>query len=211
MKDDKIVVKDWHRAAGRAIVEAIHGRLGPRHTVSVGGESGSGKSEIATALAEALEAEGLATGILQADDYFIYMSRECDALRRKCLDLVGPREVKLDYLDSHLRAFERGAEDIYKPLAVYQEARFEHEVMPLAGLRVLIAEGTYCTLLEFADTKVFIDRDYRDTLADRAARGRDVMDEFAEKILAIEHGTVCEHKAMADIVVHADGTIEMPA
>jgi len=208
MKDDKIVVKAWHRSAAGAIVEAYRDRLGARHTVSVGGESGSGKSEIATALADALEAEGLSAGILQADDYFIYMSRECDALRRKCLDLVGPREVKLDYLDAHLRAFKEGAADIYKPVAVYQEARFEHEVMPLAGLRVLIAEGTYCTLLEFADTKVFIDRDYRDTLADRAARGRDVMDAFTEKILEIEHGIVQEHRARADIVIHSGGTIE---
>jgi len=208
MKDDKIAVKEWHRSAARAIVETIRDRLGPRHTVSVGGESGSGKSEIATALADALETEGLSAGILQADDYFIYMSRECDALRRKCLDLVGPREVKLDYLDAHLRAFKQGAEDIYKPVAVYQEARFEHEVMPLAGLRVLIAEGTYCTLLEFADTKVFIERDYRDTLADRTARGRDPMDAFTERILKIEHGIVRGHRALADVIVHGDGTIE---
>ncbi len=207
MKDDTIRVKPWHRRAAGAVLETVRDAIGPKYTVSIGGESGSGKSEIATALAEALEAEGLAAGILQADDYFIYMSRECDALRRQCLDLVGPREVKLDYLDAHLRAFKQGADDLYKPVAVYHEARFEHEVMPVGHLRVLLAEGTYCTLLEFADTKVFIDRTVQDTLEDRRGRGRDLMDEFTERILEIEHEIVREHRAMADIVVHADGSI----
>jgi len=208
MRDDKIFIKAWHRAASQAILDQISDEIGEKFTISVGGESGSGKSEIALALKEVLEANGFPTGVLQADDYFIYMSQVCDALRRKCLALVGPNEVKLDFMDCHLRSFKQGVADIYKPIAVYQEARFEREVMPVMNLRVLIAEGTYCTLLEFADSRVFIDRDFHDTLEDRNTRGRDLMDEFTEKILEIEHKIVKEHKQRAKIIVCNDGTIQ---
>ncbi|MCK4465169.1 MAG: hypothetical protein KAU83_05605 [Bacteroidales bacterium] len=208
MKGDKIFVKEWHRRAARAIFNQIRKEIGEKFTISVGGESGSGKSEIALALKEMLENHGLPTGILQADDYFIYMSQVCDTLRRKCIDLVGPGEVKLDFIDCHLRSFKQGAMDIYKPVAVYKEARFEREIMPVKDLRVLIAEGTYCTLLDFADKRVFINRDFHDTIEDRRARGRDLIDEFTEKILEIEHKVIREHKQKAQIIVCKNGTIQ---
>jgi uridine kinase len=209
MKDDKIIVKDWHRRAAASIVGHIVAEVGHRLTLSVAGESGAGKSEIAVALKEDLEARGLPTGILQADDYFIYMSKVCDAMRRKALELVGPGEVKLDFIDCHLRSFKEGAIDLYKPVAVYQEARFDREIMPIGALRVLIAEGTYCTLLEFADRRVFIDRDYRQTQEDRQARGRDLVDEFTNAILQREHEFIREHKPRADFVVHEGGRVEV--
>ncbi|MHC4414026.1 MAG: hypothetical protein ACYS0G_01950 [Planctomycetota bacterium] len=209
MRDDKIFVKEWHRRAGESIAGHIESEIGDKFTLSVAGESGAGKSEIAVALKESLEARRLATGILQADDYFIYMSKVCDAMRRKALELVGPMEVKLDFMDCHLRSFKQGAVELYKPVAVYQEARFEREVMPVAQLRVLIAEGTYCTLLELADRRVFIDRDYRATRQDRRARGRDLEDEHTDRILQREHEFIREHKPLADFVVRADGTVEV--
>ena len=112
-------------------------------------------------------------------------------------------------MDCHLRSFKQGAKDLYKPVAIFQEARFEREVMPVKNLSVLIAEGTYCTLLELVDTRVFIDRDFRDTHKDRINRGRDLMDEFTEKVLKIEHEVVREHKEKAHIIVHKNGTIQI--
>jgi uridine kinase len=209
MKDDRVFVKEWHRRAARLIVDRIEPFAGDRITLSVAGESGAGKSEIAVAIRERLESLGVAAGILQADDYFIYMSRICDAMRRKALELVGPTEVKLDFIDCHLRSFKRGADDLYKPVAVYEEARFEREVMPVADLRVLIAEGTYCMLLEFADRRVFIDRDYHETRRDRRDRARDLEDDYTDAILQREHEIIREHKALADFVVGENGDVEV--
>jgi uridine kinase len=209
MRGDKIFVKDWHRQAAAAIVGHIEARLADKFTLSIAGESGAGKSEIAVALKEDLEARGFATGILQADDYFIYMSKVCDAVRRKAPELVGPGEVKLDFIDCHLRSFKAGAADLYKPVGIYEEARFDREVMPVAALRVLIAEGTYCTLLEFADCRVFVARDYQQTREDRRARGRDLEDEFTNAILQREHEFIREHRPRADFIVHEGGRVEV--
>jgi uridine kinase len=207
MKGDRIFVNDWHRGAVAGILPHIESRLGDKLTVSVAGESGSGKTGIAVALKEALETRGFATGILQADDYFIYLSKACDAVRRKAPEMVGPGEVKLDFIDCHLRSFKAGAVDLYKPVGIYEEARFDREVMPVADLRVLIAEGTYCTLLEFADCRIFVDRDFHQTQEDRRARGRDLEDEFTNSILQREHEFIREHKLHADFIVHEDGSV----
>lgn len=204
-------MKDWCRRAAVSIVERIEPHVGESFTMSVAGECGAGKSETAAAIRKQLESHGIDAGILHADDYFIYMSRTCDAMRRKALELVGPMEVKLDFIDCHLRSFKQGADDLYKPVAVYEEARFEREVMPVADLRVLIAEGTYCTLLEFADRRVLIDRDYHDTRRDRRARARDLEDDYTDAILQREHEIIREHKALADFVVHKNGNVECNA
>ena len=73
---------------------------------------------------------------------------------------------------------------------------------------VLIAEGTYTTLLESALTHVFIDRSYRETRAHREKRKRDAaeLDPFIDTVLEIEHGIISAHKARAQIVIDGDYT-----
>jgi uridine kinase len=94
-------------------------------------------------------------------------------------------------------------------MGVYEEARFDREIMPVADLRVLIAEGTYCTLLEYADCRVFVARDFHQTQEDRRSRGRDLEDEFTNSILQREHEFIREHKPRADFIVHEDGSVDV--
>ena len=156
MRGDIIVVEDHHREAGRLIAAhvapAIDGRE-RRTTITVAGESGSGKSETATAIAEELEKLGIPTAILQQDDYFLHPPRTNDRTRRANICWVGPTEVRLDLLDEHLLAARKGADEVRKPLVIYDEDRIDEEVMDLRGVQVAIAEGTYTTLLDHADTR----------------------------------------------------------
>jgi uridine kinase len=209
MKGDSIIVEPHHVKAARGIIALIEPRISPssaRLTVTIAGQSGSGKSETATALARALEERGTTSAILQQDDYFVYPPKTNDSTRRRDIDWVGPREVRLDLLDSHLATFLEGAEEIRKPLVIYEEDRISEEVLPVKGVQVLIAEGTYTTLLENAGSRVFIDRDYRQTRGHREKRSRNAaeLDEFIERVLAIEHEIISGHKARADIIVTSD-------
>jgi hypothetical protein len=79
--------------------------------------------------------------------------------------------------------------------------------MPVKDLRVLIAEGTYTSLLEFADLRVFIDASYHETKKARLERARDLMDEFTAEILEREHRIIREHKSRADFLVSLDGSV----
>ncbi len=212
MRGDTIIVEPHHRAAAQAIVPMLLPRIGSggeRHAVTIAGESGSGKSETATALAEALAEHDISAVILQQDDYFVHPPKTNDSVRRRDIAWVGPGEVRLALLDDHLAAFLSGAESIEKPLVVYEDDRIISETLAFDGARVAIAEGTYTTLLENAGTRIFIARTHEHTRAHREKRKRDAaeLDPFIDEVLRIEHAIICAHEARADIVIAPDYTV----
>jgi uridine kinase len=206
MIGDKLIIEKHHTERAAEIIELLAGRLDTRErlTMSVAGESGAGKSELAYEIYRLLNERGVPSGVLQQDDYFVFPPRTNHEMRRKNLEQVGPYEVKLDFLDSNLRSFQRGESPIYKPLVIYDEDRITREEMDVAGLAVLIAEGTYTTLLEFAQIHIFIDRDYRQTLEARKRRARDKWEPFIQDVLEREHEVISRHLALADLVVAED-------
>lgn len=213
MRGDSIVVEEHHVKAAAGIVELVLPELerhGGRYTITVAGESGSGKSETATALSEALEAAGKSCLILQQDDYFVYPPKTNDRTRRADIAWVGPQEVHLDLLDAHLQAFQEGDSVIEKPLVFYEEDSITSERLDVGEAEVAIAEGTYTTMLSNVDTRVFIDRNYEDTRAHRDKRRRNEaeLDPFIDKVLAIEHGIISAHKALAQLVVNKDYSVK---
>lgn len=213
MRGDTIIVEAHHRAAAEAIVpmivDAVRSAAGGKYTITVAGESGSGKSETATAIADVLEAQGINSVILQQDDYFVYPPRSNDRARRADISWVGPQEVKIELLDSHMRAFLDGETSIEKPLVIYEDDAVTSESMSLEGATVAIAEGTYTTLLENVNTRVFIDRSYEDTRAHREKRKRHAseLDPFIDEVLKLEHGIISAHKPRAHIVIARDYSV----
>ncbi len=206
MIGDKLVIEKHHteRAAEIIGLLAEHLEASRRLTLSVAGESGAGKSELAYEIYRQLNEQGVPSGVLQQDDYFVFPPKTNHEMRRRNLEQVGPYEVKLDFLDSNLRSFKRGESPIYKPLVIYDEDRVTREEMEVDGLVVLIAEGTYTTLLELADVRVFIDRDYHQTLEARKRRARDKWEPFIQDVLEREHEIIFRHLALADLVVAED-------
>ncbi len=213
MRGDIIIVEDHHRAAAARIVEqiapAIEAKQG-RYVITVAGESGSGKSETAQALAEALSERGILAAIYQQDDYFVHPPKTNDRTRRDDISWVGSHEVRLDLLDAHLQLALDGADEVEKPLVIYEEDRIDSEVMDLRGVKVVIAEGTYTSLLEHVDTRVFIARNRLDTAEHRRKRGREGFDPFLEEVLTIEHDIISQHRRLADVVITREYDVEFP-
>jgi uridine kinase len=211
VRGDVIIVEEHHRQAA----ERIATRLAPaiaertrRTTLAVAGESGSGKSEMAQALLDSFEQHDLRTTVLQQDDYFVLPPRQNDAARRRDIGWVGPSEVRLDVLDEHLAAVWAGARSVTKPLVIYAEDRTVEETLDLDGSRVVIAEGTYTTLLEHVDDRIFIARNRLETLAARRRRAREAPDPFIEDVLEIEHRIISAHRARASVIISRDYEVE---
>jgi uridine kinase len=204
---DKLIIKDKHRRAALQIAGRILPGLETSnriYTITIAGESGSGKSETAQALANALSDLGFNTIVLQQDDYFVHPPKTNDRTRRQDIRWVGMGEVRLDLLDEHLREARSGAEKLVKPLVVYKEDRITEETRTLRGVSVVIAEGTYTTALKNADTRVFIDLSYIETLQSRLERAREAQDDFLERVLAIEHKIVSAQKPRAHLIINKD-------
>ncbi|HPE69026.1 MAG TPA: hypothetical protein P5560_03675 [Thermotogota bacterium] len=211
MKGDVILVEEHHRNAAQRIVghflheiQATKGKF----AFSVAGESGSGKSETAMALQEELGSKGIASYVFQQDDYFVLPPKSNDARRRKELHWVGTQEVRLDLLDSHLSQALEGCLFLSKPLVLYEEDRISEEKANLEGVKVLIAEGTYTTLLQHVNRRVFINRNRLETMQSRKRRGREPMDPFLEKVLEIEHQIISRHRERSDVVINNDYSVE---
>ena len=211
MRGDVILIGEEHRRAARAIIDALIDIIGSsdrRFTLTVAGESGSGKSETGQTLAEALDEHEVRAVILQQDDYYVLPPKSNDAARRANSCWVGTTEVRLDLLDSHLQAAQAGASSIVKPLAVFDEDRIDEETVSFEGIDVVIAEGVYTSLCDHADRRVFIDRNRLETLQHRLKRGREAFDPFMEQVLTTEHEIISQHRARADIIITRDYDVE---
>ena len=210
MKGDKLVLQDHHKRAASEIVSHIIQDIRKKKTryiITVAGESGSGKSETGKAIADELDKFGIKTLLLGQDDYFVLPPKSNDLKRREDPEWLGPHvEVKLDVLEQNLVDAIHGKKEIIKPLVDYDSNMIEDETINVDGIKVLIAEGTYTSLLKHVDTRIFICRNWLDTLElrQKRMRGNEVGDPFIEQILSIEHKIIAGHKQLADILITKD-------
>jgi uridine kinase len=210
MKGDIVLVEEHHRCAAGVIVTAIIAKIRARtsrYVISVAGESGSGKSETGRAIADELERLGIRSLILGQDDYFVLPPKSNDAKRRADPGWLGPHvEVRLDLMEENVRDAMAGATSVTKPLIDYGVDSVGEERISLEGVSVVIAEGTYTSLLKHVDTRIFIARSRLDTLEHRQKRNRgsEFGDPFIEQILETEHKIIAGHRCLADFIITKD-------
>ena len=212
MLGDKIIIEKRHRDAskiiGQHILNLTKGRP-TNYTITISGESGSGKSETATALSEFLTKNGISNVILRQDDYFIYPPITNNFKRRKEKEWRGMKEVKLDLLDEHIKAFKSGDQFIEKPVIEYDTDIIRKVSFNFCAAKFLIVEGTYTSALSNVDKRVFIDRNFHQTLEHRQKRNRNSseLDDFTTKVLQTEHSIISKHRTLADIIVNSDYSV----
>ena len=210
MIGDRLIIKEHHRYIAEEIVNAIEPALSEasrkelKYIISVAGESGSGKSETGLEIRKSLINRKIKTYVFCQDDYYVFPPKTNHAMRLSNIEQVGPYEVKLDLIEANLFSFKSGQKQIYKPLIDYNANTINHETIDVGLLDVIVVEGTYTSLLEFADCRVFINRTFKQTRKDRIERGREKNDPFIERALESEHKIIRSHKKLADIIIKQD-------
>jgi uridine kinase len=175
-----------------------------RVVIAVAGESGSGKSTTASSLGRELSTRGVSTGLIHQDDYFLRPPRTNHEYRLLDLRHVGPHEVNLELLQSHVDAFLAGRDGVEGPAVDYPANRFVTRHLDFSALQVLIVEGTYVFRLRGIDARIFLDATHEDTKERRRARNRDIDAPVIDRILAIEHEIIEQQAQQADIVIDRD-------
>ena len=157
MIGDIIDIEERHLEPAIKIVNKIKANIlaSEKYAITVGGESGSGKSTLALAIRKVLEDEKIGCYIFHMDDYFKLPPATNHEASFKDINWVGPAEVRLDLLQEHIDAFKNGVAIIEKTLVHYKANNILSEGVNLSAFNVVIAEGTYTTLMENIDTKVF--------------------------------------------------------
>lgn len=211
MLGDKIVIKPHHTKAPEGVYPIIKRKIdslslkGQPVAITIAGESGSGKSEIASEISRIFsERDNIKSFIFHQDDYFIRPPKTNDEARKQKIENVGMHEVRMDLLDKHISYVKQPLlenKKFKKPLIDYDNNIILEETVNISDVEIVLIEGTYTTALKNADIRVFIDRTYIDTLQHRKERGRDKLDAYTEKILKIEHDIISSQKKNADIII----------
>jgi uridine kinase len=204
MRGDILILKEEHRRAASQLASILTGQISRstgKFFITIAGESGAGKSEMAAALKEELELSGIPCLVMQQDDFFVYPPKTNASVRVRTDGDVGPHEVKLDLINDIIKQVKNRSRFIIKPLVIFPEDRIITETIDTGAFRVLIIEGTYTTLLDGVDCRIFIDRNLHDTRTDRQTRNRETQDSFLEKILLREHEIISGHSIKADLII----------
>ena len=211
MKGDKIVIKEDYYKLAEAVLTIIESKLEKPLIITIAGESGSGKSVLATTLNVVLANRKIPSLLIQQDDFFKLPPRSNHENRKKDIHKnVGPVEVHLDKLQEIVNLFLSNPQPskISKPTVNYDLNIIDEETIDIKLINVLIIEGTYTSLLDHVNVKIFMARTYKETFKDRMSRGRESFDPFIEKVLEIEHNIIKEHIKYANIIVGSDFTIK---
>ena len=208
MLGEKCIIGEDFMSVGKKLADLLLPLISDKFIVTVAGESGSGKTGISLSLSKYLTEKGIKNLIIQQDDYFIQPPKTNEMKRRENLSDVGIGEVKLGLLQDHLQQIKDGTKEIVKPLVIFNEDKIVKEKISLLGIKVIIVEGTYTSVLNGVDKRIFIDRIYLETEKERKIKAREVQDKFLEKVLEIEHKIISLHKDKADFVINNEFEID---
>ncbi len=203
MIGDKLTYHSAYKNITRFVISELRDRLisENRICISVGGESGCGKTSLAYALKIDIEnATGRKGYLFHGDDYFKLPPADNHNNRLENIKNVGVNEVNMDILDTHILEFKKGS-SIVKPLVIYEENIIVTEQINGSEFDFCIVEGTYVSLLRNIDYKLFVETTYIDTYSLRLERARDLMTDFNEQVLEIEHQIIKSQSKLADVII----------
>ncbi|NNG00403.1 MAG: uridine kinase [Desulfobacteraceae bacterium] len=203
MLEDVLLIQKKHRTAAGRIVQLID-RIGVDKTIlSIGGESGSGKSVVAHATARLLKTEGVRVKIIHTDNYYKIPPRQRTQWRQaNGIDSVGVGEYDLDLLAKHIDAFKNNRK-AQLPCVDLISDQVDQLSTDFSGIQMIILEGLYA-LSAASDLKTFIDLTYEDTRGAQQLRRKERMDDFRLSILQQEHRAIQAFRGQADILITKD-------
>lgn len=200
MLGDILLISDQHRKAGAQIASKIRGTERDKLVVAIGGESGSGKSELAHVVSRTLKDEGRPAKILHTDNYYKVSPRERTAWRQTHgVKHVGLEEYNWELLARNVDEFREDQQATLPciDLLTDQEDRL---ITDFHGIPVLILEGLYAVHAE-ADLKIFIDLTYHVTKKAQIVRRKEPQNEFRLQVLQREHEVVRSLRPEAHLIV----------
>jgi uridine kinase len=176
-----------------------------KFVITIGGESGSGKSVASMCLQKILLENNIRSLVFHLDDYFYFPPQTNHNRRLEDISRVGMNEVNLDKLNQNILDFKMKSGQIIKPEINYNSNEILEDILFTDNINVLIVEGTYSLMLDNQDFPIFMDRTYIETKENRVKRGREIVDtEFVERVLEIEHKIIRSTKTKAKIIVNSD-------
>lgn len=204
MLGDVLVIEDKHRKAAHQILEKMQSLKTEKIVLAIGGESGSGKSEIAHVIARGLKAQGTPAKILHSDNYYKITPQDRKRWRLEHgLESVGSEEYDWELIDEHITAFRDDQEHVSLPCVDLLTDQIDLLQTSFQGLKYLIIEGLYAVKAE-ADLRILIELTYHETKNMQKKRGKEPVNEYRWQVLEQEHQAVQSLRPFTDLLVTED-------
>ncbi len=200
MLGDVLLITEKHERAGAQIVERLNESATDKVVVAIGGESGSGKSELAHVVARALKDQNRLTKILHIDNYYTVRPQDREAWRKENgIESVGLGEIDWELLDEHLDAFRQGQKAVLPCIDLLTD-QIDELHTDFEAIEVVIVDGLYPLHVD-AEFKIFIDLTYRETKKAQLLRGKEPQNEYRLNVLKREHEVVQGLRPLANYLV----------
>ena len=170
MLGDVLLITEKHKKAAEQIVDRLGRIESDKMVIAIGGESGSGKSELAHVISRRLKDKGELAKVLHIDNYYKVSPQERTEWRKKHgVESIGLSEYNWDLINQNIAEFRESKEAVLPciDLLTDQEDRL---ITNFEGIKYLIVEGLY-PLKADADLKIFIDLTYHETKKAQILRG----------------------------------------
>lgn len=204
MINESIEIKDEYFELSTALIKRLEQQSllkKDKLVIGVCGESGSGKSVTAICLQKDLERQNIPAVILHQDSYYKLPPKENHARRKADISWVGYNEVQFDLIRANIEQFRSHAEKMTVPVVDYEKNIFLEREVDIKDTQVLIVEGVYTFIIDEFDYKIYMERNFKDTLENRKKRTRETYDPFVERVLNIEHELILPLREKADVLI----------
>jgi len=206
MIGDVLLIEQKHERVARELAAKINKRQFERIAVAIGGESGSGKSEIAETLRTVLDTEGYRVKILHLDNYYkVPPAQRNDYRREHGMSAVGLHEINWEILEENVVAFRKGKPTTIPFIDLYTDQE-DKLITDFKDIDVLLIEGLYACNAP-ADVNVLIDLTYHETKKAQIKRKKEKVDELRFKVLEKEHQEVVKLRPRTDYFVAPNFTL----
>jgi uridine kinase len=201
MLGDILLITKDHKKAAEEILYHLDKINKSKLVLSIGGESGSGKTEIAHEVARLLKGRGTPAKVMHIDNYYEISPVQRTAWRKEVgLDKIGYVEYNWDLIDQNIAEFLNDQDQVQMPCIDLLTDQEDLLLTSFKGLKYLIIEGLYAIKAE-ADLKVLIELTYHDTKKAQFTRGKEPTTDFRWQVLEREHQVVQSIRDQADLFV----------
>ena len=201
MLGDVLLITDNHKKAAEQLISHLDKLSGNKIVLAIGGESGSGKTEIAHEVARILKGRNTPAKVMHIDNYYLTSPAERTTWRKEHgLESIGFTEYDWDGINQNINEFREDAEQVTMPCIDLLSDQEDLLSTSFKGLKYLVIEGLYAIQAE-ADLKVLIDLTYHETKKAQFERGKEEPNQYRWQVLQREHEVVQSIRSRADLLV----------
>jgi len=205
MLGDVLLITEKHIQAAEGIVKEVLAKKTDKFIIGISGESGSGKSELAHAVAKGLRKHGIVAKPLHIDNYYKVLPLERTQWRMEngIEKVVGYNEYDWDTIYRNINEFKQNLSSTGPCVDLVTE-QVDQLTTDYSEVDMLIIDGLYSIKTEGIDLAVFIELTYHETKKAQAVRGKEPQNEYRARVLEQEHKMVQALKPKADLLINMD-------